>query len=398
MRHFKTYTFIIFYSLFFFLYLSEAYLTFFLYSGGEGRLDPNLQQKEKIYKNLTGKKYDVRTKIQFYEFFRKYEKNSSVTIEPYHLSAQKFFYLGGVSKTNTIDCNENGYYSKYVSDRYGFNNVDKDWDQKEIEYFLIGDSYIHGACVERPNDVSSMLKELSKSSVLNLGYKGNGPLTQYASLREYLPKNVKNILWFYYEENDLSDIVSEMKRPNLTRYLDDKNFNGHLKFKQKKLDLLHNKRIAEGITEKRKLEKYWESYYSKKKKILRFIRLNQFKGFVSSFNNEKKINNNRLALDNFKEVLTAAKLLANQNGSKFYFIYLGAYHRYKSSIGTNTYEKNYPKILKIVNNLNIPIIDTTKELFSKTDDPLKYFPFRQYGHYNVKGYKKLSELVYKRIN
>ena len=132
MRHFKTYTFIIFYSLLFFLYLSEAYLTFFLYNGGEGRQDPNLQKKEKIYKNLTGKKYDVRTKIQFYEFFRKYEKNSSVTIEPYHLSAQKFFYLGGVSKTNTIDCNENGYYSKYLSDRYGFNNFDKDWDQKQI--------------------------------------------------------------------------------------------------------------------------------------------------------------------------------------------------------------------------------------------------------------------------
>ena len=62
---------------------------------------------------------------------------------------------------------------------------------------------------------------------------------------------------------------------------------------------------------------------------------------------EKTINNNRLALDNFKEVLTAAKLLANQNGSKFYFIYLGAYHRYKSSIGTNTYEKNYFGFLKL---------------------------------------------------
>ena len=34
--------------------------------------------------------------------------------------------LGSVSKINTVYCNENGYYSTYLSDRYGFNNYDKD--------------------------------------------------------------------------------------------------------------------------------------------------------------------------------------------------------------------------------------------------------------------------------
>ena len=134
------------------------------------------------------------------------------------------------------------------------------------------------------------------------------------------------------------------------------------------------------------------------KKILRFIRLNQFKEFVFFIKNKKIKNNDHLALNKFEETLAAAKQLADKNGSKFHFIYLGAYHRYKSSISTHRYKENYPKIIKIVNNLEIPIIDTTKELFLKTDDPLMYFPFRQYGHYNVEGYKKLSELVYKRVN
>jgi len=398
MKYFKTYILIFFCSSLFFLYLSEAYLTFFLYKGGEGRLDPNLKQKQVIYKNLTGKDYDVRTKMEIYENLKNFDKNISVTIEPFFLSSEFSFYLAGVSNVNTIACNENGYYSKHLSDRYGFNNKDKEWDKKEIKYLLVGDSFIHGSCVNRPNDVSSALRKISNNTVINLGYRGNGPLTQYASLREYLPKNVKNILWFYFEENDISDISFEMKNPILKKYLTDKNFNLNLKSDKKKIDLLHKKRIKNNIVAKKKLDKYWKSYYSKKKKILRFIRLNQFKIFIYSIKNKKIKSNDNASLKKFEETLIAAKQLADANGSKFHFIYLGAYHRYKSSINTHKYKQNYPEIIKIVNNLGIPIIDTTKELFLKTDDPLQYFPFRQYGHYNIKGYKKLSELIYKRIN
>ena len=34
--------------------------------------------------------------------------------------------LSGLSNIKSILCNENGYYSSYLSDRYGFNNPDKD--------------------------------------------------------------------------------------------------------------------------------------------------------------------------------------------------------------------------------------------------------------------------------
>ena len=50
--------------------------------------------------------------------------------------------LSGISNSETIHCNENGYYSIYQSDRYGFNNPDEEWDKKEIEYLLVGDSFI----------------------------------------------------------------------------------------------------------------------------------------------------------------------------------------------------------------------------------------------------------------
>jgi hypothetical protein len=70
--------------------------------------------------------------------------------------------LGGISYAETIHCNENGYYSIYQSDRYGFNNPDTEWDSEEIEYLLVGDSFTHGRCVNRPNDIASVLRQYSK--------------------------------------------------------------------------------------------------------------------------------------------------------------------------------------------------------------------------------------------
>ena len=66
----------------------------------------------------------------------------------------------------------------------------------------------------------------TRKAVLNLGYAGNGPLIEYATLREYLEPNVKNILWIYYEGNDIANLNRELnekalyKRPQtLEKYL-----------------------------------------------------------------------------------------------------------------------------------------------------------------------------------
>ena len=71
-----------------------------------------------------------------------------------------FFPLSGLSNMKTVFCNENGYMSIYDSDRYGFNNPDEQWDYNEIEYFVIGDSFGHGACINRPNDIASKLRNI----------------------------------------------------------------------------------------------------------------------------------------------------------------------------------------------------------------------------------------------
>ena len=109
------------------------------------------------------------------------------------------FPLSGISNSVTINCNENGYYSIYQSDRYGFNNPDSEWDSIENEYLIIGDSFAHGACVNRPNDIASNLRNLSDKSVLNLGFTGNGPLIEYATLREYFNFNQHTIVSNFFK-------------------------------------------------------------------------------------------------------------------------------------------------------------------------------------------------------
>ena len=45
--------------------------------------------------------------------------------------------------------------------------------------------------------------------------------------------------------------------------------------------------------------------------------------------------------------------------------------------------------------LKIPFIDLHKHVFEKEKNPLIFFPFGMSGHYNVDGYKKVSETIYK---
>ena len=238
---------------------------------------------------------------------------------------------------------------------------------------MVGDSFTHGACVNRPNDIASVLIKLSNKSVLNLGMGANGPLIEYATLREYLDKNVKKVLWIYYEGNDFINLKSELKNNILINYLKDLNFTQNLKFKQNEID-----RLLSNLVEEEERETF-------KFKLIKFI----------------KIDNTRMAIlpkpepepepPEFKQILQLTKELSNKNSSKMYFVYLTQYERYTS----NYDDTNYNLVKKIVNELNIPFIDIHKEVFEKEQNPLKLFPFKLFSHYTVDGYKKVAKTIYK---
>ena len=149
----------------------------------------------------------------------------------------KYLPLSGVSLKKTFLCDENGYLAHYRSDRYGFNNPDKNWDNK-IEFLLLGDSFVHGACVNEKDTFRSQIEKLLRgkkfNNVISLGYSGTGPLIQLATLREYYSKvKPKTIIWFYFEGNDINDFIQENNNMILKKYLNDQEFKQNLNNQQK---------------------------------------------------------------------------------------------------------------------------------------------------------------------
>ncbi len=365
------------------LYLFEGYLSL-----NKSQLSQvQLNKKIKLYEKETGKKYDTRTGFQVYKDLKKINNNIIVSVPPSSSLYKdvKIFPLSGISNSRVIYCNENGYWVNYNSDRFGFRNPDKEWDQKEIEYLLVGDSFAHGACVNSPNDIASVLRTLSNKSVLNLSSDGGGPLTEFATLREYLSSNVKNILWIYYEGNDLKDLNNELSNRILVNYLNDLTFTQNLKKKQNKVNELFLGFIK-------------EAEIRETKKITKFIKLDKLRGILSNLLPEKNQPNyfkpQQEIKPKFKNIMKLAKELISKNNSKLYFVYLPTYTRYETDYDNS----NYLEIKKIINELDIPFIDIHAKVFDKEPDPLKLFPFKLVGHYNVIGHKKVAETIYKLSN
>ena len=170
--------------------------------------------KEKVIKSNQGEKskYEVIQDLKINEgldvvpsiFPSVFLKKKSIYYE------SDIFPLGGVSNKITIFCKEGEQFSIYKSDRYGFNNPNEEWDQEKINFFLIGDSFAQGACVQPGEDMASQIRMLTNLPAISLGMAANGPLIELATLKEYIvKKNPQIILWLYFERNDLDDLKIE---------------------------------------------------------------------------------------------------------------------------------------------------------------------------------------------
>ena len=176
-----------------------------------------------------------RRKKELYNELKKKNSEIKLYVPPIKLinDSDTTFPLTSISNVETISCNENGFFPIYLSDRYGFNNPDIEWDKDDLEFLIVGDSFAHGDCVNEQDSLSGQLRSIvnSNNSTISLGHSGNGPLLEFASLKEYYPKDkkVRNVIWLYYEGNDLINLINEKKSKILLNYLDDQNFSQDLK-------------------------------------------------------------------------------------------------------------------------------------------------------------------------
>ena len=84
-------------------------------------------------------------------------------------------------------------------------------------------------------------------------------------MREYLPQNVKKIVWIYFESNDLNDLSREIQSETLKKYLNNLNFTQNLKLKQKIIDEILSKNVK--ISKEKKKNK------SIRQDLIKFVKL-----------------------------------------------------------------------------------------------------------------------------
>jgi len=361
-------------------------------------------------------KLDSRNIFEFYSDYKNENPNivlsttstglnshldSSFTLD----SGEKIFPLSGISNKETILNNESGYFIKYNSDNFGFNNPFK-W-KKKYDYLLLGDSIVEGFGVNEENNIAGNLKKLlnKQDGVLNLGRGANGPLKNYATLKEYINLlKIDKIFYFHTAANDLDDLKLELQNSILSNYLTNKNYLQNLSQLQKIID--KNLMI--------KTEMLIKKYYNfteprQKSKFIKHLKLHRLVRFKNKiFRNLKKLNeedeqsaNKKLIHDEFKNILKLMNDLSAKKNIKFYFIYVPSYYNNspepKNEKIIHYDEEYYLEIISMVNELKIPIIDLREKLFEKKFDPLSLIPFRMKGHFNKKGNKIISNLIFNEV-
>ena len=362
-----------FLSITFSFYVYEYYLSFI-------KVDKNIEEVSEILKKKTGRTYDKRSRAQILKDLRGQGKKITLSFFPEYWVFKKnknLFPLSGISNINTILCSDEGKHEIFESDKYGFRNDNNVWDKEIVDYLIVGDSFAQGFCVNKFNNISSRINQITNKNVINLAYGSNGPLIEFASIREYLPKNTKNLLWFYYEGNDLDNLNFELKNDILKKYLTNDKFSQNLKDKQKKID----EKIILEIKKNLSFQNI----------IFEFLKLtNTRKIFFNLLkkNTEKQVYQSS-HLDQLFLILNKTKEILDINNTKFYFIYLPEFNRYQP----NYNNLNYKKIINFLDTNQIELIDIHKELFSKEDNPKRFFVFERNGHYNKEGYLSISKKI-----
>ena len=348
--------------------------------------------------------FDFRTQKAVVEDLRKENNNKNIyqaILPNFFFKEPKFFTellpLSGISNATTVLCNESGEYSIYQSDRYGFNNPDINYDNNTKErVMLIGDSFVHGACVDQEETLSSQLNKVNIPS-FSISYGGNGPLLELATLIEYIHVLKPKIVIWFYAENDLPNLVIEKKSKFLMQYLRKNNFTQNLSQRQNEIDLLWKKILNQNLDVVDYLQVTKKKTFLRNflRKIERAFLLKPMRDFLKFYYEKELIQHYETVhkdhLHLYSEILTKVKEISNNHNSSLYFVYLP----FLSSVVENTRIKK--EIINIVNQLGIQIIDF-HEYLKNENKPESFFPLGKHGHYNDRGYKELSNLISSHLN
>lgn len=333
--------------------------------------------------NLQNNIVDLKSKaIKYKKFINNNIYPFQTNTEAVEINGVKIFPITSVSNIDTFLCDEDGKDVFYKSDKYGFRNNNENWIEK-VDYVLIGDSFIHGACVENDKTISSQLSKIHNKNVLNLGIGGIGPLRELAIFNEYvIDLKPKKIFWFYSEGTDLTkNLRGESQNIFLRKYLNNY-FTQNLKSQQKDIDELlfansKNKLNSELDFDKKNRDNNVTINLILEK--TKFLRLWSIRSLISGYFSSYKID------PDFSKIISIVKNTADEWGGEFYFVYMPDGKRYMSNFNRYVLKDKFrhkDKVLEILKKDEIKVIDIDKDIFDKSKNPLDEYYNQTKIHYN----------------
>ena len=298
------------------VYGFETYLGFFR----EKNIDHEVRA---IKAKKMGISYDTRTRIEVLDDLIDFGiKAFPNVVAGKHLTDNGIIYnFGGISNITTNFWNESGYYPIIKTDEHGFNNPRGLYNENAVDIVLTGDSFTEGFSVNWNESISAVLREAGYR-VLSIGKGDNGPLKEFAALKEYAePLKPKIVLWVYYA-NDMYDLIDEMKSPVLKKYLNKDGFSQNLISRQEEIDSVlikyaQRERVREGKKKIREMNK----------KIVDIIKLSKLRNLVQLVPKTKPIPKPKPAPTTiFKDILQQSKQMVSEWGGEMYFVYLPSFY------------------------------------------------------------------------
>ena len=329
-----------------------------------------------------------------------YKINPSLNDLKYYKKNHDLLPLGLISNYKTKLCNEEGYWAKYISDKYGFRNENKIWDELNLDFLFLGDSFGIGSCVNDQNEMSYLLHKNTRKKVLNLSIQGTGPLKQYATFIEYGKKfKPKKIIWFFYEGNDLMDLNKEIHNSTLLKYYENYEYSQDLKSKQVEINNIYTK-AKEIKKNKLKETNEFREFLSK------FLKLYEVRSIITDtvnirlLPNKKDQSNLEIYLrlsENYKNIIKNLNFVSQKWEGEIVFVYLPSL---KLFYDNKYYQDNSVvkmDIFDFLNKENIKIIDMF-DYFNKNKTPSLFFNNTKNAHYTKKTYSLIVDEIQKQLN
>tara|TARA_B110000967_G_C18894875_1_gene569858 strand:- start:1882 stop:3054 length:1173 start_codon:yes stop_codon:yes gene_type:complete len=294
--------------------------------------------------------------------------------------------ISSLINQNSYLCDEGYGLIKYKTDKYGFRNNNEIYE-KDIDLMLIGDSFIHGSCVDDKYTISNILSK--DSNVINLGIGSSNPTHYQIIIKNFLEviKPKKIIVFIYSNDYEYNKNSTYEKMIVNNRNILKKDINNNFVFSKeylKNLNLISdfyekNITVAEKYYDKQKeLTKFWTE---KINTVIYHLKLTEIKKTISTIYkiNQKLIPKNTKRLINFVE-----KNCTNEINCEYFFVYIPASDYWDYDYRGKIYGNNVIDYLK---KKDIKFIDLTNSLNLIEDYAPKGI------HFSIQGNKKVSKII-----